>query len=153
MSSLELKIPPVVVFLIATVFLYFTPSIGNYSVLLGDNTKIVSHLIFALGIVIGALGVVTFKKANTTVNPVEIERASSLVTTGVFQMTRNPMYLAMAIAIFSMSVRFDNVAGAFWVLPFCVFITRFQIMPEERNLLAIFGDDFIQYSQNVRRWL
>jgi protein-S-isoprenylcysteine O-methyltransferase Ste14 len=153
MSSLELKIPPVVVFLIATIFLYFTPALGHYSAVVGEHTKIISHLIFALGIVIGVLGVVTFKKANTTVNPVEIERASTLVTHGVFQMTRNPMYLAMAIAIFSMSIRLDNVAGIFWVWPYCLFITRFQIMPEERNLHKIFGASYEDYSQKVRRWL
>lgn len=153
MPSLELKIPPIVVLLIAAIGLYFTPLMGQYSDLIGDHTRFVSRVVLALALVIGVFGVVTFKKAKTTVNPVSIAKASNLVTHGIFQLTRNPMYLAMALVIVAMSIRIDNVLALFWVIPFCVFITRYQIMPEERMLLSLFGKPYADYMQSVRRWL
>ena len=108
MSSLELKIPPVIVVLAASIGLYFTPVIGQYSAFIGDHTHLVSRIVFALAIVIGVLGVVTFKKAKTTVNPVQIAKTSTLVTHGIFQFTRNPMYLAMALVIAAMRCRLES---------------------------------------------
>ena len=110
-------------------------------------------MLFALAIVIGVMGLLTFKKASTTVDPVNINKASNLVTEGIFQFTRNPMYVAMALGIISIGMRFDSALNLVWLLVYVMFITRFQIMPEERALLKIFGEPYAEYLQKVRRWI
>jgi protein-S-isoprenylcysteine O-methyltransferase Ste14 len=151
--NLELKIPPAIVFLVACVACYYTPDILPYSFILGDSTIMVSRMLFALAIVIGVMGLLTFKKASTTVDPVNINKASNLVTEGIFQFTRNPMYVAMALGIISIGMRFDSALNLVWLLVYVMFITRFQIMPEERALLKIFGEPYAEYLQKVRRWI
>ena len=153
MSSLELKIPPVIVFLVAALGLYFTPIVGTYSMILGSYIKVISIAVLFIAIFIGVLGVITFKKAKTTVHPVNITKTSSLVTNGIFSYSRNPMYLAMALVIVSMSIHTNNVLSLLWVLPYCAFITQFQIKPEEKMLLSLFNQDYVQYMSSVRRWL
>lgn len=113
----------------------------------------ISRMLFALAIVIGVMGLLTFKKASTTVDPVNINKASNLVTHGIFQFTRNPMYVAMALGIISVGMRFDSVLNLAWLVGFILFITRFQIKPEERALLKIFGEPYADYMKQVRRWI
>lgn len=113
----------------------------------------VSRMLFAMAIVIGVMGLLTFKKASTTVDPVNIDKASNLVTDGIFQFTRNPMYVAMALGIISVGMRFDSVLNLAWLIAYVLFITRFQIVPEERALLKIFGEPYAEYMQKVRRWI
>jgi protein-S-isoprenylcysteine O-methyltransferase Ste14 len=153
MSSLELKIPPVAVLLVAAIGLYFTPFVGQYSAIIGEHTELVSRVVFALAIVLGVLSILSFKKAKTTVNPLQIGNASNLVTHGIFQLTRNPMYLSMALVIAAMSIRIDNVIALIWIIPYCAYITHFQIKPEERMLLSLFGQAYADYVKSVRRWL
>ena len=153
MRSLELKIPPVVVFLFAAIGLYFTPVVGSYSFVMGQYTALLAFLVLFFSVCIGIAGVITFKRAKTTVHPVNINKTSSLVTHGVFSYTRNPMYLAMALLIVSMSMLTNNIVSVFWVLPYCAFLTHFQIKPEERMLLSLFNDDYAHYMSRVRRWL
>lgn len=153
MTSLELKVPPVAVLLVAAIGLYFTPVIGNYSVFIGQYTWLVALVVFGLAVGIGALGVLTFKKANTTVHPVNINNTSNLVTHGIFQFTRNPMYLSMALVIVAMSIHTNNAAALFWIVPFSIFITNFHIKPEERMLLSRFGEDYANYTRSVKRWI
>jgi protein-S-isoprenylcysteine O-methyltransferase Ste14 len=139
--------------LLASVACYYTPDALPYSLVLGDSTMMVSRMLFALAIVIGVMGLLTFKKASTTVDPVNIDKASNLVTGGIFQFTRNPMYVAMALGIISVGMRFDSVLNLAWLIAYVLFITRFQIVPEERALLKIFGEPYAEYMQKVRRWI
>lgn len=95
----------------------------------------------------------TFRRAGTTIDPVHIERASALVTSGVFGRSRNPMYVGMAVMLVGWAV----LLGSPWLLVgpalFVAFTTRFQILPEERAMRARFGDAYSSYVDRVRRWL
>ena len=106
-----------------------------------------------LALTMSLSGFRAFWRARTTINPVRIEEASSLVTTGIYRVSRNPMYVALTALL---------TGWAFWLsapwalagpLVFALFIHRFQILPEERVLQAKFGRAYQDYRQRVRRWL
>ena len=155
MKALELKIPPVVVGLIVAVFMWvITRLLPGFRINLpSDTVRLVAIIIATGGGLFAAAGVWSFQKAQTTVNPTRPDASSSVVTTGVYQVSRNPMYLGMLLVL---------TAGAFWLanalafvgLPlFVLYMNRFQIGPEERMLSAKFGEAYQTYQQRVRRWL
>ena len=112
----------------------------------------------ALGIalaggLIALAGVLEFHRAHTTVNPMAPQKASALVTSGVYRITRNPMYLGMLLVLAGWGVYLGNVA-AWAALPlFVVLMNTLQIKAEERVLRTHFGDAYLRYSTRVRRWL
>lgn len=106
-----------------------------------------------LGVAIALAGVISFRQASTTVNPLKPETASCLVTSGIFQYTRNPMYLGMAVAILGFAILLGSCLSLLGVVAFMLFIDRFQIKPEEAALTECFSEQFTQYKTNVRRWL
>ena len=117
-----------------------------------------AHQVLAVAAVVaGALislaGVVQFRRARTTVNPMTPEASSSLVVAGLYRWTRNPMYLGFLVALIGVALWLASPA-ALLVLPFFVlYMNRFQIVPEERALAARFGASFEEYRRRVRRWL
>ena len=81
------------------------------------------------------------------------QKASALVTSGVYRITRNPMYLGMLLVLAGWGVWLGN-AAAFVGLPlFVAVLNLLQIAPEERVLRERFGDAFTRYAARVRRWI
>jgi protein-S-isoprenylcysteine O-methyltransferase Ste14 len=113
----------------------------------------VAVVLGVVGVAVAIGGVVSFRRAQTTVNPLRPETSAALVSTGLYSFTRNPMYLGMALALLAWAVYLLSV----WSLPgpflFALYITRFQIVPEERVLDRLFGAPFAAYKKRVRRWL
>ena len=98
-------------------------------------------------------GVIEFRRAKTTVDPTKPDSASSLVRTGIYRRTRNPMYLGFLLILTGCAAALANLTS-FLILPaFVVYMNRFQIKPEERALASIFGDDFKAYYSEARRWI
>lgn len=155
LNSLELKVPPVAVFLAASLGVYLSPHQPSFYEYIADYTQIIGVSVFSFGVIIGILGVYTFRQVKTTVNPIEIAKATSLVTHGIFKFTRNPMYLGLSLGILGFGVFLQThwLAIMFFVLLFTTYMTRFQIKPEERKLVELFGDDYKAYVLKTRRWL
>lgn len=109
--------------------------------------------VLLVGGVFGATAFIAFAKANTTINPVNIDQASALVTTGVYGISRNPMYVGLAALLVALALGLSNAWLLLGPLFFIAFITRFQIIPEERAMLALFGAEYAAYRRRVRRWL
>ncbi len=110
----------------------------------------------ALFLVAGAFGpraIRSFLRVGTTVDPMRVDRALTLVTTGVYARTRNPMYAALALLLTAWAAWLGLLAPFLGPVLFVLYITRFQILPEERALMARFGDDYARYKSAVRRWL
>ena len=106
-----------------------------------------------LGAGIALAGVLAFRRARTTVNPLAPQRASQLVVVGIYRRTRNPMYLGMLLVLAGWGVCLGN-ALAFLALPlFVLTLNRLQIKPEERALRERFGEAYLSYMQRVRRWV
>jgi protein-S-isoprenylcysteine O-methyltransferase Ste14 len=148
-----LKIPPVLVSVIFAALMWLvsrsTPGID-----LPATLRVVCLVLFATaGAVIGLSAVVSFKKAQTTVNPLTLEACSSLVDSGMFRFTRNPMYLALLLGLAGWALFLGNVYSLALTALFVTYMNRFQIQPEEQALEAVFGEAFIDYQRRVRRWL
>lgn len=105
------------------------------------------------GVILLALAVLAFVRAQTTVNPIAPEQAQALVTTGLYRFTRNPMYLAMALILIGGAFALGNIAALAASVIFVGTITVLQIKPEEHALQSIFGEAFAAYRKQTRRWL
>jgi protein-S-isoprenylcysteine O-methyltransferase Ste14 len=106
-----------------------------------------------LGIVVCLAGVLSFQRARTTVNPLQPQRASALVSSGIYQHTRNPMYLGFAITLLAWTIIVAWPPALLGVAGFVVYMNRFQIAAEEHALSTLFEYDFARYCSHVRRWL
>lgn len=115
--------------------------------------QIVGIVIGLAGLAIIVAGVLAFRSHATTVNPLDPGKASSMVTGGVFRFTRNPMYLGMALFLLNMAFVTNNALALLGPLLFAAWITRFQIIPEERALDKLFGAEFGDYCARTRRWI
>ena len=114
---------------------------------------VLALLLVAAAVSVGLAGVVAFRRARTTVNPLQPERASALVTGGIYRHTRNPMYLAVATMLLAWGLWLGNALGPLGAVLFVAWMDRLQIPPEERALAALFGEEFERYRRTVRRWL
>lgn len=106
-----------------------------------------------LAVLIAGVAIRTFARAETTVNPLEPEAADKLVTSGIFRYSRNPMYVGLTMVLVAFALFLHNIVSFALIALFPAFITRFQIIPEERALAAKFGADYETYRRSVRRWL
>ena len=153
MRVLELKVPPLAVgaLLAALIWLVSRLVPGFYFVFPGRE-------FFALTLAIGGamtivLGVASFRRAKTTINPMKPESSSSLVISGIYKLSRNPMYLGFLLVLVGWTVFFSNALAFVFVPVFIFYMNRFQIDPEERALAGKFGQEFVDYKSRVRRWL
>lgn len=152
-SSLELRLPPAAVVLIAALGMWLLAR-WTAGLDLAVYWRIVAATsLMAAGVLVAGAGVLEFRRARTTVNPMTPEAASSMVRSGIYRHTRNPMYLGMLLALAAWAAWLANPA-ALAVLPaFVLYLNRFQIEPEERVLAGIFAGEFDAYRRSVRRWL
>jgi protein-S-isoprenylcysteine O-methyltransferase Ste14 len=156
MNFLQLKCPPPIVMLLSMVFalLLSQRGLGFMQQQFADVSNIMWPLIFLIaGISLDLLGIKEFLAQQTTVNPLDPTQSTILVVSGIFQLTRNPMYLGMLLVLLGWGDFLDNFLAYSGALFFFVYITAFQIKPEEAVMLAKFGEPFKQYCQSVRRWL
>jgi protein-S-isoprenylcysteine O-methyltransferase Ste14 len=156
MRKLENLIPPPAVLLLTLVAMFFISRFDQTLVLKADNFSLNTLLATTLvisGIAIAILGIKQFRKSDTTVNPLRPDTASILVTSGVFTLTRNPMYLGMLLISLSSVAFYGSVWCLTAVAAFMAFITRFQIIPEETAMASLFGKEYDAYKASTRRWI
>ena len=150
---MKLLIPPPIQALLSAIMMwlisrYFTHA--NFS-LNGINIFALIFLIIAAIIII--LSMYKFKKIKTTISPLRPNKTSSLVNSGIYAYTRNPMYLGLLLMLFSTALFLKNLIS-FLIIPlFILFITKNQILPEEEALENIFGEEYKNYKKKVRRWI
>lgn len=153
MTALENRIPPPIVTAIFALIMWLLSSFVT-PINMAIEFRIGAAVIIAvLAVLFLISGGISFRLAKTTVNPLKPESASSLVVSGVFKISRNPMYVGFALLLLAWCVYLSAPVLLMIVLLFTAVITRFQIIPEERAMLKLFGDEFVAYQQSVRRWL
>jgi protein-S-isoprenylcysteine O-methyltransferase Ste14 len=148
---MKTKIPPPIIALICIVINYLSTYLINP--IKFPNIEIIGGVILFLGITTAVLAILLFKKEKTTVNPMNPEETTSLVTTGIFSITRNPMYLGLFFVISSTILFFGSWFGIIILMFFVWYITKFQIIPEEEAIEKLFSNKYDEYRQNVRRWI
>jgi protein-S-isoprenylcysteine O-methyltransferase Ste14 len=152
-NALELRIPPLIVVLVTGLLMWFAASKASgwrFSVPFQGGAATVLVLV---GMAITLRGVIKFRGAKTTVNPTKPQSSSSLVKSGIYRRTRNPMYLGFLLVLSGWSLWLANIAAFAFVPVFVLYMNRFQIAPEERALESLFGEDFKSYRSEVRRWI
>lgn len=153
MSKLELRIPPVVVVAIVAGSMWLIADLlPSFAIGIQWRGPLAIGCAVA-GVAVAWAGVAAFRRARTTVNPTTPEASSTVVTSGIYRWSRNPMYLGFLLMLVGWSLYLSNLAALLLVPSFIVYMNRFQIMPEERALAAKFGAQYVAYMQEVRRWL
>ena len=153
MQALELKVPPPIVALLIAVTMWGI-SLATPSIEMPNRIRVTMAIVVALvGISAAISGVIAFRRARTTVNPLKPETTSAIVTSGVFRLTRNPMYLGLALVLLAWAVFVSSPWALLGPLVFVLYMNRFQITPEERVLSGMFGAAYSAYQAKVRRWL
>lgn len=153
MSNLELKIPPPAVALVLGLAAWIT-SLFTASMQGAALPRMSVAIAFAVvGVAVSLAGIIVLRQARTTTNPTRPHASSSLVTAGVYRLTRNPMYAGVALVLVAWSVFLAAPWSFFAPVVFVAYVTRFQIIPEERVLASLFGGSYATYRAKVRRWL
>ncbi|WP_201584378.1 methyltransferase family protein [Psychrobacter jeotgali] len=153
LKSLELKIPPVVHFAVVGGTMYLvSKQVPKFDYSL-TGSKVLASVVAISGVTLGIKGVIEFKKEQTTPNPHTPDKATALVTQGVYQYSRNPMYFGLLTVLIAWGLYLSNLL-AFLLLPlFIIIMNRLQIKPEERVLAEKFGKTYQAYKAKVRRWI
>ena len=153
MASLDHKVPPPVVGALAALAMWLVASTGP-SLPLDERPRLAITGIFVVaGLGFDLLGLLAFRAARTTINPLRPERASELVVTGVYAVTRNPMYVGLLLLLLGWAVYLSAWLTFAGPVLYMVYVTRFQIVPAERILGRVFGERYTHYCSRVRRWL
>ena|SRR5438132_4152422 len=153
MNFLELKVPPVAVALVTALLMWLVAWSLPAGALVAPSRILFAMILAILGAATSVLGVVAFRRASTTVNPTKPEATSSSVHSGIYTVTRNPMYFGFLLILSGWAIFLAN-ALVFLLLPvFIVYMNRFQIQPEERTLTALFGEAFVAYTTRARKWV
>ena len=153
MPSLELKIPPPAVALAFGIFMWLVAMLGPILDLPLNARIAIAVLLVLVGQAISVSGMGAFRRAKTTINPINPTKASTLVAGGIFSYTRNPMYVGLSITLLGWAAYLASPISILLLPLFMLYITRFQIEPEERVLSTLFGPKYVAYKQAVRRWL
>ena len=153
MNLLDLKVPPPIVAAICAAAAWglslFTPLLQVPAV-----ARIAVALVLALvGVGFMIAGLVSFRRAKTTVNPMKPESSTSLVSLGIYSITRNPMYVGLLFVLAALATYLSAPWSFLGPLLFFLYIGRYQVAPEERVLSKLFGAEYSNYQARVRRWL
>ena len=152
-TGLELKVPPGALVLTVAGLMWVSSSATPAFDFFVPAKSVWSVTLALIGAVICLSGVVSFRRAKTTVNPMKPDSASSLVVSGIYQYTRNPMYLGFLMVLFGWAAFLSNLAAVAFLPAFVVYMNRFQIRPEERVLACLFPHEYPAYRAKVRRWV
>jgi len=147
---LKTKIPPPIVTLLCIGIIYLFENKIEYS---QPDFKAIGIIFLILGLIIIFLAVLKFIKIKTTVDPTRPHKTSNLVISGIYKITRNPMYLGMLFLIMAYTIYTNNVVGSITIPIFIFYINKFQIEPEEIEMRKKFGESFENYCKKVNRWI
>lgn len=153
MDALELKVPPPIVALVVALAMWVVSRLTTtYD---GDAPLpiAVAVAVAVVGVTISTAGITSFRRAGTTSDPRKPDAVSSLVTSGIYRITRNPMYLGVLFVLVGWAAFLSAPWSLLGPVVLVVYLTRFQIKPEERALMGRFGDEYARYMARVRRWL
>ena len=145
MIDLECRVPPVLLFGIVALGMVAWGGTG-------EGWLVPALLLVLLGGLFGFGALLRFRRQGTTLSPMRPEQASTLVTGGLYRLSRNPMYLGLVCWMMALACYLGG--SGVWLGPLLLWgwLDRFQIVPEERALRARFGEAYAEYCRRVRRW-
>lgn len=147
------KIPPPVLLLLFGVAMWFVAKSEFAYPVSVPFALFIAIGIAAIGIACSVTALRQFSAAETTVNPLKPDTATSLVQSGIFSKTRNPMYVGLFFVLLAWATWLQSLGNIAVLLIFVVALTELQIKPEEAALRTLFGVEYDQYCKRVGRWL
>lgn len=153
LNFLELKFPPPLQAVVHAAAMRLVSAQMPALAFTVPGSQTVGAVIACMGLSLVIAGIVTLRMARTTVNPLTPGASTALVTTGIFRLSRNPMYVGVAAALTGWALYLAHGLAFLFVPFFVLYMNRFQILPEERILSAKFSEAYARYKQSVRRWL
>ncbi|MFC1166236.1 methyltransferase family protein [Pasteurella multocida] len=144
----NVKLPPPVVFICCAVAMAYVPALITFPQWLWLIISLV-----LVSVLIAGMSLWQFLQARTTVSPLALEQTSTLVVTGIYQISRNPMYLSLALLLLAWALWLGSLSAVIFFIIFVVVMTKWQIKQEEQVLEHLFGQAYLDYKQKVRRWL
>lgn len=153
MFSIDNKIPPPVIALLCIGAAWQISEFFPDLTISWQPRIAVAAIIGFVGLILDILGLLAFRRASTTVNPLCPERTNVVVHSGIYSITRNPMYLGLALMLLGFCVYLGNPLSLIVIIAFIIYITHYQILPEERVLIRKFGKSYQEYLNKVNRWI
>ncbi|NDV16996.1 isoprenylcysteine carboxylmethyltransferase family protein [Muricauda sp. TY007] len=149
---MKIKVPPALVMLVFGGIMYvldrFLP-VGEFDFF---GKKLLIWSLFGLGSLVILISVIQFMVKKTTTDPLNPNKASKLITNGIYKFTRNPMYLGMLLFLLAFGLKLGNAFNTIIAAGFVSYMNRFQIKPEEEVLAKMFGKEYNIYCKLTRRW-
>lgn len=154
-KSLDLLVPPPIVAVICAIAMWLLwYRFPGYEIFLAGTFRLILALLLViLGMTLGLGSVLSFRRQRTTVNPMDPQATTVFITDGFYRISRNPMYLGVLMLLIAFAIALGNPLSVVPVVCFVLYITIFQIKPEERILAENFSEAFKAYSGRVRRWI
>ncbi|GMV22214.1 MAG: hypothetical protein AMXMBFR57_21630 [Acidimicrobiia bacterium] len=150
---LRTRIPPPIVGVLIAASMRAVADVPPAWVIPTPLARVVAIALVVIAVTVDVSALVAFGRARTTANPFRPERATRMVTGGVYRITRNPMYLGMALLLSAWAIRQASAWALLGPVAFVAYITHFQIRPEEAALTGKFGEEYVAYTRRVRRWI
>ena len=108
-------------------------------------------MVFILALALVAWAIVTITRAGSNV-PTNLP-TTTIVDSGPYRFTRNPIYLGMFLGLIGLAIAFDNLRLLMMLVPFVLVIRYGVVAREEAYLERKFGDVYRGYRSRIRRWL
>jgi protein-S-isoprenylcysteine O-methyltransferase Ste14 len=151
--KLDNKVPPPAVALIIAAMMWHLSAYEPALSLLAEMSEILILFLVIVGVSFDVCGLLAFRQLKTTINPMSPNKTSALVTGGIYRLSRNPMYVGLFLFLMAWAIQLSMLWPFIGPILFVIYITRFQITPEERVMESKFGDEYSIYKNKVRRWL
>lgn len=150
---MKLKIPPAVVTAICLGLMWLLDYLIHIGYTPLPGARLVAVILLGVAAFFGISGLYQFYKNRTSIDPHKPTKASNLVTSGIYQLSRNPMYVALFFLLLAYATMLQNIANLLVLPLFIWYMNRYQIIPEEEVMEEKFGDAYRVYQSEVRRWL
>jgi protein-S-isoprenylcysteine O-methyltransferase Ste14 len=153
LTQLELKIPPLVIVMVSAGVMYACAETIPHEAFMPLELRIALASfagIVAATVLLTALA--TFRRHQTTMNPLDPNNTTALVATGIYAYSRNPMYLSMLVALMGWGFFLGQLSVVIGLVLYLGAITRLQIVPEERILECKFGGNYMCFLNSSHRW-
>ncbi len=146
-------LPPPVIMVITAALMWLTsrtPTL-SFTGLPGQTAMAIG--VFLIGMLLIIVAALQFYRSGTTISPIKPESSEYLITSGIYRLSRNPIYLGDLLMLLAWAIYLGAAVNLAWLALFLWYTTQFQIMREERALVEIFGQAYRDYCARVRRWL
>lgn len=153
MKFLEAKIPPPLLTIIFGLAVWGIATVLPGLDISRDIRLTILIVMVAVGLVLTVSALLTFWKAKTTIDPNHLHKATTVVKHGIYKFSRNPMYLALLIYLTALTIYMANLYALPLPVLFVLYMNRFQIQPEESMMTSLFGEAYLSYKNQVRRWI